>query len=472
MNTTDIIDLHKKYKDVYEGYTLRGSYKLYLPYYKIDIGVSYLTEIQLNVLEEYICKCISLGVNLKDEICYSMGIKEDIFDYCTQELVKENYLCNTDEKYEFTKEGQKLFEKLHRNKEAKSSFEFYLNGINKEYYTIKGNDTEQLESERVFVTMDSISKDKDSIILTPRKIPTIDKKDFDILSSIMIQTYLKKEDRITDIKILDEKEITYSFYTLLVYFNEGRYKILACDNNYRIDTSITDILQNLYDNNKLIEFMQENDHSNNAFDLNNILKNYEKEVEIQETEVNVDDEEQLKQKEKIIIKKKIIKQIKEVVKEDNSLRYIMNYEIREKFRYYLENAKESLYIISPWMNNYIINNDFINSLEGLLKNGVKVRIIYGISSKEEINQDYRNKNTSEIANRLKKIAEPYGDLFRIEHGQTHEKLLICDRKYYINGSFNFLSYSGESTGKFRNEGSTYSENGNLINETIKLRFNE
>ena len=70
------------------------------------------------------------------------------------------------------------------------------------------------------------------------------------------------------------------------------------------------------------------------------------------------------------------------------------------------------------------------------------------------------------------MGKPYKNLFKISHGKTHEKLLICDRKYYINGSFNFLSYSGKFENKFRNEGSTYSENIRLIEETIKLRFNE
>lgn len=57
--------------------------------------------------------------------------------------------------------------------------------------------------------------------------------------------------------------------------------------------------------------------------------------------------------------------------------------------------------------------------------------------------------------------------------QTHEKLCICDRKYYINGSFNFLSYSGEEKNNgFRNEGSTYSENRKLIDTVIKMRFGE
>lgn len=469
MNTIDIIDLHKKFKDIYEKYTLIGSYKLYLPYYKINIVANYLAETKLDVLEEYICKCISLGISCKDEICYSMGIKEDIFDYCTNELIKERYLCNRENNYYFTDEGKILFEKLHRNKTIKSTYELYMNGINNEYVAIRDVDTDDFSKNKVFVSGDKVFYENDSIVLTPRKNPILKKEDTDNVSNIISANYLNKEDRIIDVKMLKEKEITYSEYTLLVYFNESKYKILACDHNSNVDTSVTNVLQNLYDENKLIEFIKENNHSNNYLKLNSILENYEKEIVIEDIQGN---EGELVTSEIVEEKKEIIREIKETIKEDNTLMYIMNYEIREKFKYYLKNAKESLYIISPWMNNYIIDKKFINSLENLLDKGVKVRIIYGISTKEDIEMDYRNKNTSEIAEKLKKIGKPYGHLFNIEHGQTHEKLVICDRKYYINGSFNFLSYSGETTGKFRNEGSTYSENINLINQTIKLRFNE
>lgn len=462
MNRLDIIDIHEKFKDVYDDYNLIGSYKLYLPYYKIDLGVNYLTETKLNVLEEYICRCISLGVVYKEDICYSMGIKEDIFEYCTNELIKEKYLENTENRYFFTDEGRLLFEKLHRKQTLKSIFEFYLNGINNEYCTlneVEGDTDQQVDNKR-FIGADKISNEKDCIILSPRKLPVYKSEDFEYVSNIITKSYLDKEDRVIDIRLLDQKEIKYSCYTLLVYYNDSKYKILACDYNSRVDKSVTQVLQELYEQNKLIEFIEENDHHNNYSKLNSILENYETEINIHNIEDGVEGI------------KELIEDIKESVKEDNSLAYIMNYEIREKFKYYLKNAQESLYIISPWMNNYIINREFTESLESLLKKGVKVRIIYGISSKDEIKDDYRNKNTDQIANKLKEIGKSYGDLFKIKHGQTHEKLLICDRKYYINGSFNFLSYSGETTGKFRNEGSTYSENQNLINQTIKLRFNE
>lgn len=463
MNTLDIIDVHEKFKDVYDEYSLIGSYKLYLPYYKINLAVNYLTETKLNVLEEYICKCISLGIKSKKDICYSMGMKEDIFQYCVNELIKEGYLNNIDNEYYFSDEGKVLFEKLHRNQTLKSTFEFYVNGINNEYCTLKEENTEELINNKRFIAMDKISNEKDFIILNPRKIPQYKIEDFEYVSSIIIRSYLQKDDRVLDIRLLNEREIKYSCYTLLVYYNDNsRYKILACDYNSNIDNSVTKVLQELYDQNKLIEFIEENDHNNNYSKLSKILENYENEMNIQ----YIDEDEE---REEI---KELISGIKETIKEDNSLKYIMNYEIREKFKAYLDTAQESLYIISPWMNNYIINNEFIKSLENLLKRGVKVRIIYGISNKDEIKDDYRNKNTDEIANRLKEIGKPYGDLFKIKHGQTHEKLVICDRKYYINGSFNFLSYSGETTGKFRNEGSTYSENQNLINQTIRLRFNE
>lgn len=452
MNKLDILDIHKQYYDIYEGYNLIGSYKLLIPFYKFEITYEFLKETRLTVIEEYICRCINMGINDIDEISFVLSIDKDIMDFYVCQLDELNYIVRENNKIILTEDAKILYGQLIKRVPQKENCDVFFDSLKGEY---KINIVEKEDYDE-YINFESAIRDDNSIILEPRILGG-DKDEY--LKSIK-KWFLNNEcglKGVNHIDLMEDKELVYHSIELLLFEKMGKYKILCHDNcgNVGVDLEITGVIQKLYENNELHEVIKENTSLNGVL-FTDILNNYEKELELTEDE-DV---------------KEIINDIKYAMEESNSLEYIMNYEIRKRFLNYLEEAKESLYIISPWMNNYIINNDFIIKLENLLKRGVKVRIIYGISSKEEINIDYRNRNTVTIANRLKEMAKPFGDLFRIEYGQTHEKLVICDREHYINGSFNFLSYSGETNGKFRNEGSTYSKNKKLINQTIKLRFNE
>lgn len=61
--------------------------------------------------------------------------------------------------------------------------------------------------------------------------------------------------------------------------------------------------------------------------------------------------------------------------------------------------------------------------------------------------------------------------FRIQKGNTHIKLLVCDDLYFIQGSFNFLSFDGIYTEDTRTEIATYSESKREIEELRTAYFN-
>ena len=44
---------------------------------------------------------------------------------------------------------------------------------------------------------------------------------------------------------------------------------------------------------------------------------------------------------------------------------------------------------------------------------------------------------------MKKIFRGFGDQLCFFHGNTHVKMLLCDDKYSLVGSYNFLSFVGE-----------------------------
>lgn len=449
MEKLDILKIHNDYANIYDNYTLMGSYQLYVPLYKLEITYDYLKEIKLSLIEEYICRCIERGIKNIKEISFVLATNEDIISYYVEELNKFNYIEINENEIDFTNEAKVLYKDLVKRVLQNDNSYVYFDTLKDSYH-------KEIDNYHNYYFFEDIINEEGAIILEPRSNLREKQDSIDKITDMLVST--KSEIKgIRNIDLIDRKRLVYHNIILLIFEKDDKYKMLTYDECgvNGIDNSITEKMQKLFENGSLHEIIIENIKVKGK-SLEYILKNYE-------CELNIEENEEAKES---------LFEIRNIIKDSDNTKYIMNYEIRNRFLNYLQTAEESLYIISPWMNNYIIDNTFIKNIEKLLKKGVKVRIIYGISSKDKIDEDYRNKTTDTIATKMKKIASPYGDLFKISHGQTHEKLLICDRKYYINGSFNFLSYSGENDGNFRNEGSTYSENKILIDRTIGIRFNE
>ena len=158
-------------------------------------------------------------------------------------------------------------------------------------------------------------------------------------------------------------------------------------------------------------------------------------------------------------------------------KWVSNQEMRQAFLESLKQAEKCLYIISPWINKAVVTEEVLEDMENLLKKGVSIRIIYGIETEQQMQaqQDSRNKNTENMAEKMREAFAGYGELFTICHGSTHEKVLICDKKYCISGSLNFLSYDGGESmnyakGSFRREGGFCCYDEDAIQQVIDIHF--
>lgn len=123
------------------------------------------------------------------------------------------------------------------------------------------------------------------------------------------------------------------------------------------------------------------------------------------------------------------------------------------FKKALDYAESSIVIISPWITNYVVNHNFKEKLNSLLKNNVKVKIIFGYhKSNYKLDQidyivdlDCSSKDKGQIVNAIKALYQLLGDQL-IYKPPLHAKLLLIDEKYLVIGSFNWLSNSGEWAG--------------------------
>jgi phosphatidylserine/phosphatidylglycerophosphate/cardiolipin synthase-like enzyme len=103
----------------------------------------------------------------------------------------------------------------------------------------------------------------------------------------------------------------------------------------------------------------------------------------------------------------------------------------------LNQSRERLMIIAPWIKADVVDKDFLEKLEALLKSSVAVFIGYGINKQPTANLAPQHQAARD---RLSQLAGKYSN-FRFKRlGDTHAKVLIKDSDFSVVSSFNWLSF--------------------------------
>jgi hypothetical protein len=118
----------------------------------------------------------------------------------------------------------------------------------------------------------------------------------------------------------------------------------------------------------------------------------------------------------------------------------------------LANTQDRLLIVSPWVRRSIVDSKFIRGLETRLENGADVFIGWGITPLTEADVDI----DAGVLREFERLAVRFKFTFRYRRlGNTHAKVLICDQRFMIITSFNWLSFKGDPRRTFRDERGTF-----------------
>lgn len=119
---------------------------------------------------------------------------------------------------------------------------------------------------------------------------------------------------------------------------------------------------------------------------------------------------------------------------------LSNREIKQCFYEMLACAKREIFIVSPWVSEKV-TEQVLPILKDAVNRGVKIYIIYGIHSYNS--KDIRNETSKQ---QIQRYQRELGNYLTVEESNTHAKVCICD-DYYLTGSYNFLSYDGDTWGE-------------------------
>lgn len=116
-------------------------------------------------------------------------------------------------------------------------------------------------------------------------------------------------------------------------------------------------------------------------------------------------------------------------------------ELMTYFHKAITESEMELDIHSPWLTEKVVDELFVDKLARLLQKKIFVKISYGIQDDKQTK--HKNYSTENVIKKLKNQLKRY-DNFKIEKTNSHGKMLLCDKKFAIIGSFNWLSYDGAS----------------------------
>jgi len=136
-------------------------------------------------------------------------------------------------------------------------------------------------------------------------------------------------------------------------------------------------------------------------------------------------------------------------------RIVQDNEHRQILKNALSLAQRGVVIISPWIRRSATDKEIIKLIEQAVQRGVWIAIGYGMPLRDHESKDhYIDEWVAKQFRRIQK--QPDGKRLQVSWlGNTHEKILVCDKQFCVVTSHNWLSYRGDKG--FRREMGTYFE---------------
>lgn len=393
-----------------------------LPIYKTSISLDISTSKDLNIIEEFIFKLAStdIGVSVTaDKVAYILGLDEVFTEPIIKKMLeggaldKESYpvIKITNIGYEQFKNGQSLM------RDKKVNLSVFINSDYNLYYSdVKQEETfvirKELYKDNVDEIKNNICKDKNIIKIAAE----IAKEKKIIVNKNTINQFVSG---INKISINESEKKWVNFIETWVY--DVVDKSLFCRvwnlKEKKFDEGLGMLIQNKFPINK--------EEFKDKMDLINI--NGEKES------TNIYEQEYINS---IKLQRAGEINIKPVIK------MLRGDEIKPEFEKCLMEAKNYLFIQSPWISESVIDENMMKQFNALAAKGCRIFISWGIA--KSIDKEDR-KPSEKLLNRLKQIKFSNGlpaiSLYWI--GNHHNKEIIVDNSKHLAGSFNWLSYRGD-----------------------------
>lgn len=480
-----IEDLASKHANSLPGYTLVKYYEAAIPIYKVELNLTIQKKKELGIVEEFILKFAKEGICEITKLAKLLGLKRTVVNnYIALLINNELVAINIDKsKIRLTNKGYFTLSSMNLMIPEEIQYPLYVDGLTGKFHYTKRRYEAAKDIRRA--ELDSLS-------------PSIKKPDMEMLTHADVNKAYKKfsnehNDPLFDADLLKINDIekTYLCYkkvNVLLFLNQStdEMDLKVFEKANRVNEYEDIILKMQNDGIRQIKFDQKSiiDEASNTKQL---FESIPKEIVESANELHsnreiytkkIDDiEEAIKEQIELIstskndssIKESSTQRVKELETElefykrkvSEGHKILNTYDHRPLLIKALNESKEKVVIVSPWIKRSGLNSEVMRLIEDAIKRQVKVYIGYGIEGSRD--------SDSRIISDLKELMsrKQYGkNLYFIELGNTHEKVLISDDDFVVVTSFNWLSFRGNPEWGFRQETGIYTESKTMIRTMV------
>ncbi len=424
------------------------------PFYVLRLDLTYLTNRELQLLEEFVLKCITNGLVKPQEISSFLGMESYQIEKVLSELISTD-LVKREENLELTTLGLNALEQQTVLSPISETQTFYLDALNGKL----------INSFSLKIFDGKIQKNSaiNKIIKKPRKGHIEDLVDYYPDIEKLLQTsHPNNPNSIELVQVNNLEKVYLQFHEILLVLyksnpgdREIEYEIFSRGS---IQVEYRNTIEELYaEGEKILEpIFQQMEQDQLAENVGNVgtdvifsIKDDDVQtVEKLTTKIDyLNDADNFFETKNNSVKQEIQKlkqELQQIKSQTRISEVIHTYQIREYLLKALKEAKNRLMIISPWIKANVVNKEFLSTLEATLRRKVKVHIIYGIKGSNSQNDD---KSIKQLDN----LKVNYKNLEFDKTKNTHRKQIICDDRFAIVTSFNFLSFRADPNLTYRDE---------------------
>lgn len=410
-------NLVKRHQKRHKGYSLevKDCYQAAFPVcvLKLDVFVKEKQKQPLTRLNQFVLRLLGEGTTKSERIAKVLGLEVLLVYSALEELCREQYISispskNQDEQeptITLTNKGQKQLEFLKREPYLKY-FNICLDALTGEYDSyIPDSFSPKTELENVRRELPRISKPKG-----------IEELDFGEIHYRWNKWEKKKQKdkpsrsqkELIDVKKIESIWFEYQQRSVLKYVRRDGNILIDVYTMHEFSRSHSEALRKCEQDEKLVEDIREK-KKQGTMSFREFLK------------IKFEDEPP----------QKILTMI----------------EHRPRLFKALEEATTSVTIVSPWLNIDGMDEEFREYIIQALKRNVHVWICYGYPAYEEKKKEEEELKENIAINLLAReirdseASHEYIHLYKYRD-KTHAKVVICDDRYMIVTSFNWLSFGG------------------------------
>lgn len=474
-----IEELAKQKANSVPNSTLVKYYEAGIPQWHLESVLTMLKPKKLSVLQEFILKFVASGINDVAEIRTFLGMNATSINNAVAVLQKDN-LISVDilqSKLKITEKGEDALKEAATIVPEYIEYPLFVDGLIGNVY---------LDTRRLYTAKELRGFEIKPINAAVEK-PTLDGLEYEDVKRAIVsfkKSHAFEQDRLEgDLQEVSDIMKTYVEYkkvNVLVFMNKSDdIEIQVYDGSVRNDEYSIELQKQYNNHTNVFDFdrhekedesedeallsilPREIIHSAKSFSYkDSTLEREISNLTTQLDEIKESDETDEKEKESATEKIRFLeKKIEEMKNERKGAdRILSTYDHRPLLLDALDNASNSVIIVSPWIKAGGLNYEIIGRIERALQRRTRVIIGYGISEREN--------NDRWILYQLNNIQKkPYGkNLQLIRLSNTHEKVLIKDNEFMVITSFKWRSFKGDPNRGFRQETGYYTESKEAIRQ--------